>query len=241
MEAGKEKNIECKYPRDYTPPHDSDNEDGLVRYNNVLLSKGSFYNQLFSLFRSNTHKAIYQPIVDKLICDVRYGELALSLLPLVNGKHKYFPEHMDLIRDVTMVETAKGRDKSQSSSLRYPSRLAYADLGVLDEFYHGFEESIINQFHKIGITDLDHEIRESTRKAYYELVAHPGFNLKALVLRKKWLRDIWDRMPFRLKQFFFRRMGYYYDTEATIENDFTELIKEILVQFPQTADDKSII
>ena len=241
MEVIKERNIVCKYPRDYYPPNDSDNEDVLVRYNNALLSKGSFNNQLFSLFRSNTHKAIYQPIVEKLIYDVRYGELALSLLPLVNGKHKHFPEHMDLIRDVTMVETTKGRDKSQSSSLRYPSRLAYAELGILDEYYQRFEDGVINQFHQVGVTDSDEEVRDSTRNAYYDPVAHPGLNLKAFVLRKKWLKEIWDGLPFWLRQIIFRRLGYYYDTEKTIENEFTELIKEILVQFPQTEGDKSIV
>lgn len=241
MEQNNLSDYHCKYARDYYPPINPDHDDAIMRYIKSIGQKDSFNNQLFALFRTDLHKHIYQPIINGDIKDIRYGELAVSLLPLVNGKHKYFPEHMDLIRDISMVETSKGRDKSQSSNLRYPERQAYVTLGVLDEFYHGFEESILKQFHQVDITSLEREIRSATRKAYYDPIAHPGFDVKSLVLRKKWLREMWNKLPLKFKQIIFRRLDFYFDTEEIIENEFTKLIKEILIQFPQTEGDKSIM
>ena len=231
------------YPRDYRPPSEINHDDAVSRY---IYSVGStvgasFNNQLFSLFRTETHKHIYMPILNGNIKDIRYGEIALSLLPLINGKHKHYPEHMDLIRDISMVETSNGRDKNQSSNLRYPSRYTYANHGVLDEFYGGFEDSILIQFHQAGITDSDKDICDTTRKSYYDSVKNQEFNIVKIVYRNKWAFELWNRIPFKLKQVIFRRLNYHFDTNKSVENEFTSLIKEILVQYPQNGEDRSIV
>lgn len=201
----KEPKYRCIIGNDFNPPTGTSLNNSIERY--LLGVNNNWNNKLFSVFRSDIHKKIYSQVVN--IHDIRYGEILLSLLPLIIGKCMYCDSDVDLIRDITQLDAKGSRNVNESSSSRYPSRLAYGKLGVLSKFYAQFEGEIISAFHVYCPSLSDSQtkcILRKTRDVYYQervSLLSPCY----YVLGKPKLVKIWMKLPISIKNIVYDLQG----------------------------------
>lgn len=83
---------------------------------------------LFSIYPSSVHKKMFENLIKYHICDIRYGEIALELQPIIIGKIKRFND-VQRFRDQTQkcTGTLNTVNKSDSSSSRHPRVPSYPD------------------------------------------------------------------------------------------------------------------
>lgn len=97
-----------------------ENEDPLERLKN--------YNQrmcpdelLLTIKRTTDHNKYYENLKKYAIQDIRFGEVALELQPIADGKIKRIDGKTIKIRDETRLFGNISWNKSESSSIRYPT------------------------------------------------------------------------------------------------------------------------
>jgi hypothetical protein len=165
---------------------------------------------LFSVFRSEIQKEVYQAISNSHL-DIRFGELAINVLGDIFGRTKYFPDEIDLCRDVTELNRLGFIKESESSSTRYPYLSEYINDGVIDQFYLPFA-SCIKQALKSRLTNLSNdEISDlvSVSRDIYTKNHYPaGRILYNLLHTYKFIWDLWCHVPRILKMSLLIITGY---------------------------------
>lgn len=205
-------------------------------------SKKHNVQKLFSIYRSDLHKEIFQPIISGQIQDIRYGELFLCIAPGILGREKSIPEQIDLIRDITQIAQQKRANTSESSSERYQSVLQYNE-SMLKHFYSGFKTAIIETFHTVLPKISDEKINEISiimDESYYNNFKNQRLTVSAIFRRYPWVSNCWRKLPQSIKRTVrVVRMKSQNYTDIT-HDEFTTMIIHVINLFPNNGDDMVI-
>lgn len=188
---------------------DSNGIDRLHAYN---MSKGEPLGTQFSVQRSINHKNNYANLTLYQINDIRFGETAIELQPVILGKTKRFIELPGNCRDCLHIKTntTKGvlKTTSESSFTRYPILIDYPR-----ERYTILLSNIVRCFHDLigktndneGIAELDNQMPDLILKILMKRDA--GTYRNQLLNKSPIIQYIWENISYPLKSLISNRLG----------------------------------
>ena len=141
-----------------------DSDNPLLRLQIFRENVDDTYNVL-SLRRASNHKYLYQKLAEYNIDDLRFSELSIELLSILNSKYKYLNRTPFKLRDIT--ELQKSGNKGESSATRYPTLEVYKKEGIYDLYMERSVSCFVNELNHhmniCGMTgkDISNKVRDS--------------------------------------------------------------------------------
>jgi glycosyltransferase domain-containing protein len=162
----------------------------------------------FSVHRSHIHKEIYSNLKKYQLNDLRFGEAAIELQPVILGKSKRFPAMVANCRDTIYLEKKfllfGVVDKHESSYLRYPPLSDYSS-----QMYH---QGLYNL--KKCCMDLlvptsceTDAVIEGTLNQILPMLIRQRYDVQDPILRVPFFRKIWDFAPVTFKEIIRDKLG----------------------------------
>lgn len=174
---------------------------------------------LFSVYRSGEHKRIYQNLLDFTIDDIRYGETAIEIQPLVMGKIQKFSDLNGRVRDISHLKTeslVSNINTKESSFTRYPRIQDYPeDVGG----------RLLGNLQRCCCSlSVDPKIPgEMISEIVAEIFQHRYNSGVGLYDKVKIVRVLWNKVPLAFQRRFKRLIGFG-DTQFTAEELGSEIV-----------------
>ena len=163
---------------------------------------------LFSIYPSSVHKKMFENLIKYQICDIRYGEIALELQPIIIGKIKRFND-IQRFRDQTQkcTGTLNTVNKSESSSSRHPRVTSYPDClrsRLQENLARCLEDLLTDNSNKTKFNKIDSISRNIVE----------WWMCGVSLSDNKFLGSVWDSAPNSLKRLLSKCIGkgLYCDT-----------------------------
>lgn len=180
---------------------------------------------LFSIFRAKIQKDIYNTIQEHSVNDIRFAELSINILGNIYARTRYFPDDIDLCRDVSELNRSGTIKRSESSSTRYPFISDYIREGTVDKFYSPFSKCLKSALKTMlpSVTEerLNTLIDES--KHYIVTKGKKNRDVYYIVMSNGYIRKIWELCPKVIKKPIREIMGYS-DVKAYVKYPSSSLI-----------------
>ena len=158
---------------------------------------------LFSTYRAIDHKRIYQNLVEYNINDIRYGESAIELQPLLLGKVLKWHDYPGRVRDISHLKATSilsGIDIKESSFTRYPR---------INEYPPDVSKRLLKNLQLCcnSISDDTKQNARSIDEILYGVFLHRYKSGIGIYDRFKIIRKLWDKIPLTLQRPFKKMIG----------------------------------
>jgi len=166
----------------------------------------SNYNCMQPIIYSTYNTSVLKEIstsISKYKLDIRYGEIAFTILAHICGKFQYFPENLEYMGDNSIMN--KTRAKKESSNSRYPSLQEYSKHKECDAFYNNFKSSVIEMI--TNVLELDPItvgilIEKELNNQIVKNIEQTNFTkLMCKFGQNKIIFGLWYRIPYSIKKF----------------------------------------
>ena len=174
---------------------------------------------LFSVYRTEEHQLIYQNLLDFNIDDIRYGETAIEIQPLVMGMIQKFHDLNGRVRDISHLKTeslVSNINTKESSFTRYPRIQDYPkDLGwrLLGNLQRCCSSLSVD-------SKISSEVISEIIAKIFQYRYNSGVGLYDKV---KIVRVLWNKIPLTFQRRFKRLIGFG-DTQFTAEELGSEIV-----------------
>ena len=211
MEAYSKKEIGF-YPWQGVESFDADTvEKRLIEY----LDYKGIAGMQYGVGRSECMKQIYANLIHYQILDIRFGETAIELQPLIFGKTKRFPNFPSNCRDVTHLKLGylfiTKKERTESSFTRYPDLEEYP-CERIQEMARNTAECFRDMWYEkeektIGCPkDLEEMIHNYVTPLMEK--RYTSYKLEKNMLKRLIsLPNVWDRIPVRGQEFLSKTWG----------------------------------
>lgn len=169
----------------------------------------------YGVGRSECMKQIYANLIHYQILDIRFGETAIELQPLIFGKTKRFPNLPSNCRDVTHLKRGclfiTKKERTESSFTRYPYLEEYP-RERMQEMARNTAECFLDMWHRKGEKMIGYPKNVEEMIQYYVTPLmekrYTSYKLKKNMLKKVISSPyLWDKIPIRWKEFLSKTWG----------------------------------
>lgn len=198
---------------------------------------------LFGIQRSENHKLIYQNLAKYNINDVRFGETALELQPVLIGKSKRFSDLTANCRDLTNIERKRGifgnTNMSESSYARYLKPFEYPSY-IYNQGVKGLEQCCINLI--ILNSNETEEVIEGTLNQIIPIIMKGRYETPDTLLRTSpILYKMWIILPISIKDLIRNKIGMNKNPIVNLTPEMNIILAIIKKSQKNHVDDKSVI
>lgn len=186
-------------------PYAYTQDAGIDRIDACAIDK-KMLGSLLTLYRSEDHKKIYTTLRLHNLDDLRYGETALELIPLMQGKIRRWAE-IGKVRDTSMLQKGVFGSKqlNESSTARYPQLTLYPKKR--NETYFNKLIACIVELENNSATISSAKLSKSLSEIFTWWMGGSNHHTQTINERNKLFGIIWYHLPYELKYYLSHMFG----------------------------------